>query len=122
ETTTNGVDRRPRLHAVQVGEDQAESYPAQAQHRVVLLPSGHLVRHVPELVDGPPGPDPSERFLLQLETGRQELVEGRVEEPDDDGDAVHRLEDRLEAIDLLGLQLLEGTVSLDRSPGVEDPR
>ena len=55
----------------------------------------------------------------EIEEVGQELVQGWVEEPDGDGEAVHGLEDRLEVGDLGFLQLAEGG-SLGRSIAAED--
>ena len=98
-----GFEDRLRLHAVQTGLEDAEAHSACAEHRVGLTP---LLRggeqHATFVVEL------AERVLHEqlLDVG-EELVQRRVEQPDGDGQPVHRLEDALEVGALELGQLLE---------------
>ena len=98
----------PRLHPVQVIDHQPEPDPAQAEHGIGLLPFGDLVGHRLQVVDRPSLLRPEAHLVLEVETGRKELVKRRVEEPDHHREPVHRLEQALEVPDLELLQLVEG--------------
>ena len=84
------LDERPHLHRVEAGLHDAEPHAARAEHRVVLAPRlggreqvgllGRQARCVACLT-------------RSSSTDGQELVQRRVEQPDGDGQPVHRLED-----------------------------
>mmetsp|Transcript_6007 Transcript_6007/g.8263 ORF Transcript_6007/g.8263 Transcript_6007/m.8263 type:complete len:346 (+) Transcript_6007:496-1533(+) len=101
-----GLEDRSDLHGVDLGVDDAEAAPAEAQHGVELLEGLHLgldLRH---------GAAERGRELLALGLGvRQELVQGGVQQPDHDGEPVHRPEDALEVAALEGEQLGEGPLA-----------
>ena len=92
-----GTDDRPHLHLVDLGEEEAEPAPARAEHRVRLAERADPARHLGR---------------LRLLERRQELVQRRVEEPDRDRQAGHRLEDPLEVLLLEGEQLRERVATL----------
>ncbi len=103
-----GVEDGARLDLDEVRGDQTEATAAKTQHRVLLVhrPDGReqlLVlrgRRVPRL---------GHLDQLVLEVG-QELVQRRVDEPDDDGQPVHGREDALEVALLEDLELGHGAV------------
>mmetsp|Transcript_16591 Transcript_16591/g.40524 ORF Transcript_16591/g.40524 Transcript_16591/m.40524 type:complete len:452 (+) Transcript_16591:540-1895(+) len=99
-----GLDDGAGLHLGDLGVDDAEAAPAQAEHGVHLGQLGDLVRH---RVDGElelVGHHLA--HVLHLPVG-EELVEGGVEEANRDGARVHRLEDALEVGALERQQLLQ---------------
>jgi hypothetical protein len=76
-----GPDDRPHLHLVDLGPEQPEAAAARAEHRVRLLERLDPLAH---------------SVVARLLERRQELVQGRVEQPDRHGQPGHRLEDSLE--------------------------
>ena len=97
------VRDRPDLHGVQAGDDQAEPDAAQAEHRVLLVQPADLLEQLAVLVGRlVAGQRDLDRQLGQV---GQELVQRRVEQPDRDRQAVHRLEDLDEVAALQRLQL-----------------
>ena len=100
-----GVEDRPGLDLHEVREHQAQATAAQAEHRVLLVQ--RLDRREQLLVllgraAGCLGPGDLDELLLEV---GQELVQRRVEQADDDRQAVHRLEDALEVALLEHLEL-----------------
>src|SRR5438105_3147631 len=87
------ADDRADLHLEDLGEHEQESAPAQAEHGVVLLdlpepfPDLLFLRELrailaQRLVDGD--------LHVEVRVLAQELVQRRIDETDDDGEAVHR--------------------------------
>ena len=98
-----GVEDGARLDLHEVGDHEAQAAAAQAQHRVLLV---HRLDGREQLAvlgaRGVAGLGDLDELLLEV---GQELVERRVDEPDDDGQAVHRPEDALEVALLEHLEL-----------------
>ena len=96
----SGLGHRPGLHEEQAGDLDPEPDAAQPEHRVLLVEAPHVGQQGRgALVDlaallGQGDLD------AQVGEVRQELVQRRVEEPDGDGQAVHRLEDLGEVLAL----------------------
>ena len=104
-----GVQDRPRLHLDEVGDHQPEADAAQAEHRVLLAQrldgAQQLLRlDVLRIVGGDAGRLHARHLDEHLGVVGQELVQRRVDQPDDDRQAVHRLED---AVEVALLELLE---------------
>mmetsp|Transcript_22334 Transcript_22334/g.31225 ORF Transcript_22334/g.31225 Transcript_22334/m.31225 type:complete len:387 (+) Transcript_22334:480-1640(+) len=101
-----GLEDGADLHGVDFGVDDAEAAPTEPKHRVELLEGLYLglnLRHV--AAEGG-----SELLALGLGV-RQELMEGWIEEPDDDRKPVHSAENALEVAALVGEQLGEGPLA-----------
>ena len=107
-----GLGDRPDLHREQAGDDQAEAYAAQAEHRVLLVHPAHRGEHL--LVLGVVlaallGDRDVHGELLQR---GQELVQRRVDQPDGHRQAVHRPEDLEEVGALQRLQRGQGVAAV----------
>ena len=118
------VEDRPGLDLHEVRDHQPEPAATQPEHRVLLVED--LDRREQDLVllggaAGRLGPGDLDELVLEV---RQELVERRVDQADDDRQAVHRAEDALEVALLEDLELAHRRVE-DRDGlvlvGVERP-
>ena len=90
------------------GISEAQAAPAQTQHRVLLVQRlDRREEHAILFGGGVAGLGDLDQLLLEV---RQELVERRVDQADDDGQAVHRPEDALEVALLEDLELAHGSV------------
>ena len=116
-----GLEDRARLHLEQSGDDDAETHAAQPEHRVLLVQLVHGLQH-PQvalaLLAARLGHRDPHR---QLGDVGQELVQRRVEQPDRDGQPVHRLEDADEVLALQRQQLGELTLLLLVGVGEDQP-
>ena len=100
-----GVEDRPGLDLHEVRDHESEPAAAQAQHRVLLvhaLDGGEELLVLGRGAAGHLGPGDLDELLLEV---RQELVQRRVDEANDDGQPVHRPEDALEVALLEHLEL-----------------
>src|SRR5690606_25355904 len=101
-----GLEDRADLHLVELRRHDAEAAAAQAEHRVELR---HILNGSQQFFDlGLALTQSARRCYLrdELLLGGQELVQGRVKQADDDGQAVHRLEDAIEVLTLERQQFL----------------
>ena len=94
----------------------AEATPAGAEHRVRLPPVLRGREQAPAFVVELPSGLANQQLL---DVG-EELVQRRVEQPDGDGQAVHRLEDPLEVAALQLLELVERGVLLGLGVGEDE--
>ncbi len=110
-----------RLHDVDLGEEQSQAAAAQAEHGVHFAHGTDLIEQLAFLFEFPGifSTGLQARYLDQQFFVRgQELVQGRVDEADDDGVAFarlridHGLEDAFEVAALVGEQLIKGCLSL----------
>ena len=116
-TRDGRVEDGPDLHLDEVRDHQAEAAAAQAEHRVLLV--HRLDRREQFLVLGRglvAGLGDLDQLVLEV---REELVQRRVDQADDDRQAAHRLEDALEVALLerfelghVGVELLDGGLLL----------
>lgn len=83
----DGYGDGPHLHGDQPGDHQGEAHSAQAEHGVLLAHTTHGGEQLG--VAGLGGTEADGEFGL----AGQELAQGRIEQPDGDGQAVHRLQD-----------------------------
>ena len=93
-----GAEDRPRLHLVDLGMQQPEPHAARAEHRVALLERAHALelRARARRARASPRSARLGEVLDELGAVGQELVQRRVEQPDRDRQALHRLEQPLE--------------------------
>ena len=99
------VEDRAGLDLHEVRDHQAEPAAAQPEHRVLLVQALDRGQELLVLLGGATGRlGPGDLDQLVLEVG-QELVERRVDQPDDHRQPVHRAEDALEVALLEDLEL-----------------
>ena len=111
-----GLEDRPRLHDVDLGEEQSQAAAAQAKHRVRLAHRRDGLEQLALLLQlflVLAGVFESRHLDEQLLVARQELVQRRIDQADDDRVAVaslgvaHGAEDALEVAALEWQQLIE---------------
>ena len=113
----SGLHERPHLHRVQSGLQHTEAHATHADHRVGLAPGHGRLEELLLVV--------AEAFLRLLDEEGfdvgEELVQRRVEPADDNGQAVHRLQDSQEVRLLCRPQFLERRGLLVRGRGEDHP-
>ena len=109
-----GLEDRPHLHLDDLGHDDREADAAQAHHRVGLVHPANggqqrflLGQAVGLALDAHPDDLFEQGFLVG-----HELMQRRVDQADDDGQAGHRLEQAVEVRALVGQQLVQGCGAL----------
>ncbi len=123
-----GLEDGPDLHAGEFGEHDAETDAAGAQHRVGLLERsrsaqepGDLGQLLGDVVPGRLGDPQFAEPVDQVVPGGEELVERRVDEPDDHRETAHRSEEALEVPPLVGNQGPEGGLPFPGIGGHDHP-
>ena len=103
----------------QPGDDQDEPDAAQAEHGVLLVQPAHRVQQLAVLLGGlVPGQGDLDRQVGEV---GQELVQRRVDQPDGDRQAVHRLEDLHEVAALQRLERVQRGLPARLVLGQDEP-
>src|SRR5687768_15355912 len=117
--TNRGPQDRPHLHLVDLGVQDSEATAAQTEHRIGLAertyrPQEYLA--LLKLLAVAAGCPKLNDFGQQLFVPRQELVEWRIEKPNDDWQPSHGLQNLVEITFLDREQLVESrAVALPRA-------
>jgi len=107
---TTCLHDRPHLHLGNARVDQPEAAPTEAHHRVRLRKGFHQFQQpflFGEFLGIVAGAAQSGDFFHEFQTGGEELVHGRVDQPDDHRQAIHDLQDTLEVAALIGQESVQ---------------